>query len=320
MAKPESSPRSVAPFAAAEPIRRILVPLDGSRLAEAALPIAARLAQVTGATISLLHVIEQDAPSTVHGERHLDDTTEAEAYLDELARELRSAGRVVDLHVHEVPVGNVARSIADHADEERSDLIVISTHGSGGLRRTLWGSIAQRVLQLSHRPVLFVRSQSGATTAQEPFTPATIMVPLDGTLPSEAALPLAVTLARALDAQLRLVLVVPTLETVTREEQPQATFLPGTTRILLQAQQEQAAAYLEDLATRLQSTGVACLPEVRRGAPLSELAADTAEHADGLVIAASHGRAGLQSIWSTSVASRLLRRTDAPVLLVPIVE
>jgi nucleotide-binding universal stress UspA family protein len=300
-------------------MERILVPLDGSRLAEAALPIAARLAEACGSAISLLHVIEQDAPSSVHGEPHLANSAEAVAYLDRLTRQLASGGRIVDYHVHEVPVGNVARSIAGHAEEQRSDVIVVSTHGAGGIRRELWGSIAQRVLQLSRRPVLLVRTR-WAPPVPGPFNPATIMVPLDGTVAAEAALPLASKLAHALDARLRLVMVVPTLETVAGDYGPGATFLPGTTRVLLDVREEQAAAYLEDLAAYLLSIGVPSLAEVRRGAPVAELAADAAEHGDGLVVAATHGRAGLQAIWSTSVAARLLKRTNAPILLVPIIE
>jgi nucleotide-binding universal stress UspA family protein len=300
-------------------MERILVPLDGSHLAEAAVPIAARLAEACGAAITLLHVIEKDAPSSIHGEPHLANATEAGAYLAQLTRRLAADGRTVDYHVHEVPVGNVARSIASHAEEQRSDVVVVSTHGAGGIRRGLWGSIAQRVLQLSRRPVLLVRTH-WAPPVPPPFDPATIMVPLDGTVAAEAALPLASKLALALDARLRLVVVVPTLETVAGELQPKATFLPGTTRMLLDVREEQATAYLEDLAAYLRSTGVPSVAEVRRGAPVVELAADAAEHGDGLVVAATHGRAGVQAIWSTSVATRLLKRTNAPILLVPIVE
>lgn len=298
---------------------RVLVPLDGSHLAEGALPIAARLAEACGASITLLHVIEKDAPSSIHGEPHLAKGAEAGAYLGRLARQLAEAGGTVDYHVHEDPVGDVARSIAAHADEQHADLVVVSTHGAGNLRRGLWGSIAQQVLQLCRRPVLLVRTER-APPVPTPFEPATIMVPLDGTVAAEGALPLAGTLARALHAQLRLVIVVPTLETVAGEHQPKAAFLPRSTRMLLDAQEQQAATYLEELSASLESSGVPTAAEVRRGAPVRELAADAAEHGDGLVVAATHGRAGLQAIWSTSVATRLLKRTNAPILLVPIVE
>jgi nucleotide-binding universal stress UspA family protein len=317
---PTQEPRSrVAAVAVPITVQRLVVSLDGSRLAEAVLPIAARLAEAFGATIALLHVIEQDAPFRIHGEPHLVTRLEAEAYLAQLARQLAAAGRLVEYHVHEVPVGNVARSIAAHAEEQRSDLVLLSTHGAGGIRDVLWGSIAQQVLQLSHRPTLLVRARAN-TEAVPGFTPRTIMVSLDGTAAGEAALPLARTLAHALDVHLRLVMVVPTLETIQGEQLPQATFLPSTTRVLLDAQGEQAAAYLEHLAASMRSTGVPAFAEVRRGSPVAELATGAAEHTDGLVVVATHGRAGLQAIWSPSVAARLLKRTHAPVLLVPIVE
>ncbi len=207
-----SQPRPTEPWAGTRPVERLLVPLDGSHLAEAVLPIAARLAEACGAAIALLHVIEKDAPSSIHGEHHLVNRADAEAYLAQLARQLAGDGRPVAFHVHEAPVGNVARSIATHAEEQESDLVVLSTHGAGGIREVLWGSIAQRVLQLSQRPMLLVR----ARWVTPLFTPRTIMVPLDGTAAAEAALPLASTLARGLDAHLRLVMVVPTLETVDR--------------------------------------------------------------------------------------------------------
>lgn len=300
-------------------VQRLIVPLDGSHLAEAVLPIAARLAEACGATVVLLHVIEKGAPARVHGEPHLTARPDAEAYLDRLARRLAGEGRLVEHHVHEVPVGNVAESIAAHAEDERGDLVLLSTHGAGGIREALWGSIAQRVLQIGRRPTLLVRAHTGAPPVSV-FAPRTIMVSLDGTAAAEAALPVAQTLARALGVELRLVMVVPTLDTVGGEQLPQATFQPAATRALLDSQEEQAATYLQYLAASLQSSGVPALAEVRRGGPVAELAADAAEHADGLVVVATHGRAGLQAIWSPSVAARFLKRTQAPVLLVPIVE
>ncbi len=301
--------------------RRLLVPLDGSHLAEAVLPIAARLATLFDATITLLHVIEKDAPSRVHGEHHLTNRAEAEAYLaqvaERLAGELDGASRV-ETHVHETSVGNVAQSLAKHAEERQADLLLLSTHGEGGLRDVIWGSIAQQVLQLCNRPILLV--QARPTTATAPFAPRTIMAPLDASAAAEASLPIATTLARIMHAQLRLVMVVATPETVVGQQVATATFLPSATRALLDVQEREATAYLERLAESIRPTGVPVVVEVRRGDAVTQLATDTAEHADGLVVAATHGRAGLQAIWVPRVASRLLKRTQAPILLVPIIE
>jgi nucleotide-binding universal stress UspA family protein len=296
------------------PFRRILVPLDGSRLAETVLGIATRLADDCGASIVLLHVLEKNAPAAVHGERHLNDTGSAEAYLADLARQLGGNERAIEWHTHEVPVGDVAASIADHALEYG----VVCTHGSGGLRNVIWGSIAQQALQRSRVPVLIGRATKD--TVHEPFAPKTIMVTLDATSVAEAALPPAAGLARCLGARLRLVMVVATSSTLSRAQSPAAALMPIATEAILDLEERQATDYLEGLAGTLRSAGIGAVAEVRRGSPVGELAQDTGEHRDGLVVSATHGRAGLQAIWTSSVAGGLLKRTRAPVLLIPIVE
>lgn len=302
----------------ASSFRQILVPLDGSHLAESVLPVAARTADAFGAAIVLLHVIERAAPVQVHGERHLRTLAEAEAYLTEIANRLSTAGRHVEYHAHEVPEGDVAKSIAAHVEERHIDLLIVCTHGEGGLRDAIWGSIAQQVLHRSTRPVLLVR----ATTVQPtpPFMPKTIMVPLDATANAEAAIPPATVFARGLGAELRLVVVVATSDTIPQDQRATATLLPGATRALLDAQEKQASTYLEQFADKIRATGVNTVTEVRRGDAVAELASDTTAHGDGLIVVATHGRAGLQALWSPSVAARLLKRTAMPVLLVPIIE
>ncbi len=298
--------------------KRILVPLDGSRLAEAVLPLVTRLADACGATIVLLHIIEKNAPSAVHGERHLRDERDAETYLAKLTEQLQGNNRKVEWHSHEVPVGDVAASIAVHAEEHAIDLIVLNTHGHGGIRDVIWGSIAQQTLQHSRVPVLLGRARGNASDVV--FAPRTIMVSLDATVAAEEALAPAISLARSLGAQLRLVMVVATSSTVSSTQAPSATFLPVTTGLLLDLEEKQATEYLERLAEAIRSIGVDAVAEVRRGDAVGQLAQDAKEHDDGLVVAATHGRAGLQAIWSPSIAARLLNRTNAPVLLVPNVE
>src|SRR5687768_6738885 len=124
-------------------IHRILVPLDGSALAEAVLPFAMGLAARAGASITLLHVIEQKAPDTVHGQRHLKREEDAAAYLADVAAGCTAAGVTVDTHVHNPAIADVAASIAEHAAELGADLIAIATHGSSGMRGLLMGDIAQ---------------------------------------------------------------------------------------------------------------------------------------------------------------------------------
>jgi len=298
---------------------RLLLPLDGSRLAEAALPAAAGIAAAFGSTIVLLHVIERGAPATVHGERHFTDNAAADAYLRGLAGALQVRGLTARVHVHDAPEGNVAVSIAQHSDEEQTDLIVLCTHGGGGVRGLLFGSIAQQVVQRGTTPVLLIRPPA-AGSAPPAFAPRTVLVPLDATAASEVAIAPAVELAKAFSARLHLTMVVATRATVRGDQSPLATLLPSATRVMLDLEREQADAYLRQQADRLREAGLEVETEVRRGDTPDQLAGDVAEHQAGLVVVATHGRAGLQAIWTGSVATRLLSRTTAPVLLVRTVE
>ncbi|MGI8914162.1 MAG: universal stress protein [Chloroflexota bacterium] len=294
---------------------RVLVPLDGSQLAEAALPVAIRLAQAFGARLLLLHVIERKAPATIHGERHLTDVAAAEAYLQRLVETLAQQQIVAEVHVHSVPLGDVARSIADHAEEERADLILLCTHGPAGWRDLVAGSIAQQALQRGNIPLLLVRATAVGHEGAA-FQPADILVPLDGSEPAEAALPPAATLAKALQAQLHLVTVVATPGTLTGKRAPATTLLPSATRVLLDVEQDEAGEYLADLAQRLRADGVTVTTEVRRGDTTAQLSADDFEHQFGLIVVTTHGRAGLPARLSGSVVARFVGKTNAPVLLI----
>ena len=184
--------------------RSILVPLDGSRLAESALTTAVWLARKMDARLTLVHVIEKNAPREVHSERHLVTSREASAYLEEVSRLPALAGLRVSTHVHEVEVSDVARSIAEHSAELAPDLIVICTHGNGGLRRLLFGVIAQQVVSLATVPVLIVHPSKEARGVVASGDFRTILAPIDGDPSHEKGLPVAAELARAFDCRLHL--------------------------------------------------------------------------------------------------------------------
>lgn len=313
MSAPDARERHIAGRRIELPATRLLVPLDGSHLAEAVLPVVQRFA-AGGAAPVLLHVCERGAPATVHGERHLQAVADAAAYLEDVAGRLRAGGSaVVETHAHDVPEGDVARSIATHAEENRADLIVLCTHGGGGLRSLLVGNIAQQVLRRGVTPVLLVRPAADGSAS--PFAPRIVLVPLDGTAAAEAALAPASDLAHALGARLHLVMVVATLHTVRSDQQPAALLLPATARAMLDLQEDDAQGYLEGLAAPLRATGLPVTTEVRRGDAAAALSDEAAEPGVGLVVVATHGRAGLQAVWTGSVTARLLARTRAPVLL-----
>ena len=297
--------------------RRLLTPLDGSRLAESVLPAVGRFAKAFDSTVVLLHVLERGAPAAVHGDRHLRTVPEATAYLEEVAAGLREQGIAVEYHAHDAPEGDVARSIVDHAEEKQADLIVLCTHGRGGVPEILFGSIAQRVLHRGAKPVLLIRPD---TDAGSQFSPETVLVPLDATTAAEVALTPACEIAHMLGAKVHLVMVVSTNERTRRGNLPTSPMLPSATRTALELEQEDAETYLDDLAQKFRGAGLSVTTEVRRGDTTSELAEEAAEPGVGLVVIATHGRAGLQAIWAGSVTAQLLSRTRAPVLLLRRVE
>ena len=122
--------------------KEILVPLDGSRLAEVALPVAIHLAQQLEASITLLHVVEANPPAKVHGQPHLVTANDAQAYLKKLTYNTVPHSMQVQQHVHVDPARDVAESIVAHASELQIDLIVMCSHGGNNLHRSLFGSIS----------------------------------------------------------------------------------------------------------------------------------------------------------------------------------
>jgi nucleotide-binding universal stress UspA family protein len=140
---------------------RLLIPLDGSEPAESVLPFAERIAGPVDAEICLLRVVEPMAaiPRLGTGEAGGPEALasrrlEATEYLAAMARRLESRG----LHVRTlVTVGTPGREILEVAKAEHVDLVAMSTHGRRGLRRAVFGSVAEEVLGSADVPVLLMR-------------------------------------------------------------------------------------------------------------------------------------------------------------------
>jgi len=298
--------------------RNLLIPLDGSALAETALPLAADIARKVQAKatlrVTLLHVIEQGAPESVHGERHLTQPEEATAYLDEIAQRYFS-GLAVDRHVHSSAIKDVARSIVDHCKEMGADVIVLSTHGKSGLKSLLFGSIAQHVVQGSC-PVLLTRSR--AVTDRPPPTVKRVLVLLDRDPAHEQGLHAATELAGDLACQLELLMVVPTVNTLGGAQGVAGTFLPSSTREVLEIAEEEARNYLEGLVNSPALKPLRVSSSVCRGDPVAMITQAAAETKPDIVVLGTHGSAGTTAFWSGSLTPKLIERLSATLLLVPV--
>lgn len=298
--------------------KHLLIPLDGSRLAEAALPAAVYFADTFGAKVTLLHVMERGAPQEVHGERHLTDPDEAQRYLDEVAVRAFPAEVQVERHVHLNEVRNVARSISQHVAELGPDLVVMCIHGRGGIRGFMFGRIAQQVVGHSTTPILLV--PPAATDPDAPFACRNLLVPLDGNPEHEGGLTFGVDLAKASGAKLRLIMVVHELRTLSGKEAATATMLPATTHALLDIAEKHAAGYLHRQATALQTTGIDAAIVVRRGNPVAVVIETAEQTQTDLIVLSTHGRSGLDAFWAGSAAPSMTIRSPVSLLLVPVEE
>jgi nucleotide-binding universal stress UspA family protein len=298
-------------------IRRILVPLDGSQLAEAALPAAASLAGRLGTAVGLVHVLEKHAPRTIHGHPHLAASEPAATYLGRIAASRFPAGARVEIHVHPEEVADVARSIAEHAErkeEPGGDLIVMCTHGHGDLRKALLGSLAQQVTALGSTPVLML--QAGAAAAE--FRCRSLLIPLDRRQGHSAALDTGVELAAAYEAAVHVLLIVPTYGTLSGRWVATSRFLPGTTSRMLDLSAAEEQGFLQEQTEALKRRGLTVSAEVRRGDPARSICHVAGKLQMDLIVLSTHGRIGLGAVWEGSVANKVCRCTDIPVLLVPV--
>jgi len=296
--------------------KRLLVPLDGSKLSEASLPIAAQLAQTLGASVMLLHIIERDAPKEIHSDRHLREAGQAKEYLEEVARKAFPPGVPVEAHVHAVGVKDVAQSIADHAEELEPDLIVICTHGTGGPRGWIFGSIAQQVVSIWKTPVLLIPPRC----CREDFSFEKILVPLDGHVEHEGGLPVAGDLARIFKATLHLLMVIHKPGTLGGERAAVRQMLPSTTSALLELEEEQGREYLRHCLVDLLGEGLKVEAVVRRGEPVATITEAAESLPADLIVLGTHGKTGTDAFWSGSATPKIASRSQIPLLLVPVRE
>jgi nucleotide-binding universal stress UspA family protein len=282
--------------------KRILVPLDGSLLAERALPYALRLASASSAGLILVHVLDPGkAP-------------DFEVYA--FVRALRESGRVpartspqaieISALAREAYPETVADEICATGESYGADIIVMSTHGRGGLGRWLYGSTADQVLRTAHVPILLITA-----TCDHVWTDGgalRVLVPLDGSEMAEAVLDPVGDLAAALQAELILVGATGPLDYAYADGIAFAR--PG-----LEAELEKVQVYLEVVAERLRADGrsVEIAAEIGRAGPVIDAAAR--ERKADLIAMTTHGRSGLARLTLGSVATETLQRTTVPLLL-----
>ena len=284
--------------------RAILVPLDGSELAERALGPARQLAVATGATLLLVQVVPEHDRGAVTGLS--DEIEEAQRYLAGLACRLRApgGGESAPTILTQACSGDPAARIVREAEQWHTELIVMSTHGRGGLGRLVRGSVADAVLRASSVPVLLVPARCGAVRG---LVGDVVLAPVDGSAFAEVALGRAAELARELCAPL----VV--LHAVHYPPTPVEGLAP--TFAMIDELMADGRAYVDGLVAQVRRAGVDARGEVVVGLPAGVIL-DRAERLNAAaVVMATHGRGGLSRLAFGSVADEVLRHVRRPLLL-----
>jgi nucleotide-binding universal stress UspA family protein len=305
--------RRVTMTSYSERLRSILVPLDGSTVAEQALPIAVAIAERARCKIKLVLVHQpllgvEPTPADTRMELAMEKANRdylrsvVTRYRERLARTLSSA----------VLEGPVAATLARYGRELSADLIVMTSHGRGRLRRAWLGSVADQLIRTSEVPILVVRARDQDRTPSVDL--GEIMVPLDGSPLAEAVLEPVTALARLWDAEISLVQVVlPVILT----GDPLLPFPNGYSDEIMNMRREAAQDYIQDVAERLREAGVRASGVAVIGGAVGETLLDLAQpDRVSLIATATHGRGGVRRLVLGSVADKLVRGAQVPVLVV----
>jgi nucleotide-binding universal stress UspA family protein len=296
---------------------RMLIPLDGSKLAENVLPYARTLARALELRIDLLSVVDSMDFARTANAGHVRDfdplieaaTQEGNRYLEGIARSL--GGTKVSYAVEN---GVADKIIIDSAASDKGTLIAMATRGRSGIHRWVMGSVAEKVLRGATNPLLLVRGDEEGKSEGE-ATLKSIVVPLDGSKLAESVLPRAVDLAKKLSLKIVLTRAyqIPLSAAYAGAEAP---YIPNQDA-LLNLVRDEASAYLDEKVNELHQNGidkVSSILSVGSGADeIIDLARSTP---DNLIAMCTHGRSGVKRWVLGSVTEKVVRHSGDPVLVV----
>ena len=285
---------------------RILVPLDGSKLARQALPYASAVAAAKPADVELVAVIE---PIEEIAKPHMGEY--AEYFRNEALRQLADSADLLGEGINvsrKVLEGDAAEAIITEAGQQPETLIVMATHGRSGIGRWRLGSVTDKVIRHAEHPTLVIRARDDEDAA--PPTLREVILPLDGSAIAEAAIPHAVEMAQVLGVGISLVRAVSPMSYA--EE-----YLPEGYERIAEGARENAEDYLEATAARIrEQAGTSVSTEAILGNADSMIIDAAQRSGDALIVMTTHGRSGVGRWVLGSVTDRVVRHSHSPVLVV----
>jgi len=295
---------------------KILIPLDGSKTAEAVLPYARYLADRLKIPAELLAVVDiADLASHMSGEkaRFLDTMVEdtmraSESYLRGIAATFKDA--TVRSTVEK---GRAEDAIIEKGGGYKDILIAMATHGRSGLNRFLLGSVAEKVLRGTANPLLLVRASESATTEGETIF-QTLIVPLDGSELAESVLPTATEMAKRLGLEIVLFRAyhIPYNAYAGSEGYYAVNYDE-----LIGGMRDEANEYLQKKVAEIKKLGFEKVSALsKEGFAGDELIGAGRGTPNGLIAMSSHGRSGMKRWVLGSVAETVVRHSATPVLVI----
>ncbi len=302
--------------------KRMLVPLDGSELAEVVFTYAKELAARFDLDLTFLHVCSPDEREMLPMHRaYVERVAETVRRQSEEVQEkagIEPGGKAVAAH-GELTVGYPAEEIVRYADENDIDLILMATHGRSGISRWAIGSVADKVLRASKKPVWLVRAGIPEEIVYDKWPRKTILVPLDGSELAESVLPHVEALAKQRGAEVVDVVLLRVYEQAIIPLDYAEGVPMGWGKQLEQETarcKQVAGQYLAGVEKRLKDTGLTVKSEVLEGKAAEEIADYAKRNPFNLIAMATHGRSGIGRWAYGSVAEKVVAGVSSPLLLV----
>jgi len=305
--------------------KKMLVPLDGSELAEVVFPYAKELAGRLDIEVILLYVGTQALRKFVPMHR---------AYIERAAEIIRHQAQEVQKKTGikpgskpiksrgEIGEGYPAEEILHYADENKVDLLLLATHGHSGLKRWVLGNVADKILRVSKIPVLLVRAGIPEETAYDKWPKTRLLVPLDGSELAESVLPHVETLAKQRSTE-------PINVTLLRVCEPPTTpsyYAPELSEVPLNwgdyMEQEVvrckqvSTEYLARIEKQFKDIGINVQSEVLVGKASDVIVDYTNKNPFSLIVMATHGRSGLSRLVYGSTTANIINGVSCPIFLV----
>lgn len=279
---------------------RIIISLDGSEISEIVIPYTVEIAKRFNSQIDIIGIGEGQ-------ENPLDRLFHN--YLEEFAAKFKTNGiNAGAIHLH----GNPSSQILDYAHEKNADLIIMATRGRTNISKWTMGSVAEKVLRATDKPLLLVSQEAPRIPKGEVPVFKRILVPLDGSDMGEAALPFAVSLCCKTNARLYILYIMLATHRITGG----IDYAVRLQQQLMETLRKQARDYLNKVAADLDRENLDIKYDLVSGYPSMTILDYAKSNAIDMISLSSHGKGGMDSFTMGSTTDKVVHNSEKPVLLV----